>query len=30
MIRIEKINAKNIWEILRLNVSKEQETEVAS
>lgn len=30
MIRIEKINEKNIWEILRLHVSKEQESYVAS
>ena len=29
MIRIEKINAKNIWDILKLHVSKEQESFVA-
>ena len=29
MIRIEKINAKNIWDILKLHVSKEQESYVA-
>lgn len=29
MIRIEKINAKNIWDILKLRVSKEQELFVA-
>ena len=28
-IRIEKINAKNIWDILKLHVSKEQESFVA-
>src|SRR5699024_1910126 len=29
VIRIEKINAKNIWDILKLHVSKEQESFVA-
>ena len=29
LIRIEKINAKNIWDILKLHVSKEQESFVA-
>ena len=29
MIRIEKINAKNIWSILKLHVSKEQQSFVA-
>ena len=29
MIRIEKVNAKNIWDILKLHVSKEQESFVA-
>lgn len=30
VIRIEKINAKNIWDILKLHVSKEQKSFVAS
>ena len=29
MVRIEKINAKNVWDILKLHVSKEQEPFVA-
>lgn len=29
MIRIEKVNAKNIWDILELSVSKDQESFVA-
>ena len=29
MVRIEKVNAKNIWDILKLHVSKEQESFVA-
>ena len=29
MIRIEKINGKNIWDILKLHVRKEQESFVA-
>lgn len=30
MLKLEKITAKNIWEILKLKVSKEQKTFVAS
>ena len=29
MIRLEKINGKNVWEILKLKVAKEQEEFVA-
>lgn len=29
MVRIEKINAKNVWDILKLHVSREQEPFVA-
>lgn len=29
MLRLEKVNAKNVWEILRLRVGKEQENFVA-